>query len=116
MAIVKVTKKMRDEAAAKVDWAKIDAMSDDDIARQVAENPDAAPLLDDAQAASAMIAHTRKRLGLSQAAFAERYGIPVATLRDWEQGRRQPDKAVFSYLRVIQREPEMVAKALEPAA
>jgi putative transcriptional regulator len=55
----------------------------------------------------------RKRQKLTQAAFAARYGIPVATLRDWEQGRRSPDAASASFLRVIDREPEAVARALD---
>jgi putative transcriptional regulator len=37
-----------------------------------------------------MIAEIRKRTGLSQSAFAERYHIPLATLRNWEQDRREP--------------------------
>ena len=62
-----------------------------------------------------LILNTRKRTGLSQTAFATKYGIPVATLRDWEQGRRQPDKAAQNYLRIINKLPNEVAKALEPA-
>jgi putative transcriptional regulator len=54
----------------------------------------------------------RKRLGLSQAEFAARFHVPVGTLRDWEQNRRQPDAPAFAYLRVIAREPDMVARAL----
>lgn len=54
----------------------------------------------------------RQTLGLSQDAFAERYGIPVATLRDWEQGRRDPDTAAVSYLTAIAADPEAVARAL----
>lgn len=53
---------------------------------------------------------------LSQNAFARRYGIPAASLRDWEQGRRVPDAATQSYLRVIARMPEEVARALHSAA
>jgi putative transcriptional regulator len=41
--------------------------------------------------------------------------VPLGTLRDWEQGRVQPDSAALSYLRVIAREPEITAKALLPA-
>ena len=64
----------------------------------------------------AAIARTvRKRLGLSQAEFAARFHVPVGTLRDWEQNRRQPDAPALAYLRVIAREPEMVAKALVSA-
>jgi len=42
--------------------------------------------------------------------------IPLGTLRDWEQGRREPDAAALAYLRVIEREPEAVARALAPSA
>jgi len=58
----------------------------------------------------------RAATGLSQTAFAKRYGIPVASLRDWEQGRRMPDNATQSYLRVIRQMPDAVADALTHAA
>lgn len=58
----------------------------------------------------------RAMTNLSQEAFAQRYGIPVGTLRDWEQGRRAPDAATRNYLRVISRIPEAVARALDDAA
>jgi putative transcriptional regulator len=54
----------------------------------------------------------RRKLGMSQEQFAERYQIPIGTLRDWEQGRKEPDAAAKAYLRVIEREPEMTARAL----
>ena len=57
----------------------------------------------------------RRRLGLTQAGFARRFGFGLATVRDWEQGRYQPDQAARSYLTVIEREPDMVARALEAA-
>jgi hypothetical protein len=41
-----------------------------------------------------------------------RYRIPVGTLRDWEQGRKEPDAAAKAYLHVIATDPEMVRKAL----
>lgn len=58
------------------------------------------------------VAKIRKHSGLSQAAFAARYGLPVATVRDWEQGRRLPEGAARAYLTVIAREPDAVARAL----
>lgn len=58
----------------------------------------------------------RKKLGMTQAGFSRRFGFGLATVRDWEQGRYQPDQAVRSYLLVIEREPEMVARALDAAA
>lgn len=57
----------------------------------------------------------RKRLGRSQSQFARQFGFGVATLRDWEQGRYQPDQAARSYLLVIEREPEVVERALQAA-
>ena len=58
------------------------------------------------------VAAIRKRQELSQAAFAKRYGLPVATLRDWEQGRRSPDRAAMVLLALIERNPKMVADTL----
>lgn len=58
----------------------------------------------------------RAATGLTQASFAERYGIPLSTVQDWEQGQRRPDAAARNYLRVIARIPDVVAKALRDAA
>ena len=54
----------------------------------------------------------RRALGLSQEDFAARYQIPIGTLRDWEQGRVEPDQAARAYLTVIAHDPEAVRKAL----
>lgn len=57
-------------------------------------------------------ARTRRRLGLSQAAFARTFGLHAATLKNWEQGRSRPDRPAHVLLAVIEREPEAVIKAL----
>lgn len=54
----------------------------------------------------------RARTGLSQDRFANRFGFSAATLRDWEQGRRQPEPTARVLLTVIDREPEAVERAL----
>src|SRR3989442_15520380 len=54
----------------------------------------------------------RRRSGLSQSAFAARYGLNLRTLQDWEQGRAQPDGPARAYLLVILREPSAVERAL----
>jgi putative transcriptional regulator len=54
----------------------------------------------------------RRALGLTQEEFAARYRIPLGTLRDWEQGRSDPDQPARAYLRVIAAEPAMTARAL----
>jgi putative transcriptional regulator len=57
----------------------------------------------------------RKRLGLSQAEFATRFGFQPATLRNWEQGRTRPDGPARVLLAVIARHPEAVEDALRMA-
>ena len=54
----------------------------------------------------------RRALGLSQEEFAARFRIPLGTLRDWEQGRKEPDGAARAYLTVIGRNPTAVSEAL----
>ncbi len=55
----------------------------------------------------------RERLNMSQQAFANTYRIPLATLKGWEQGRRQPDATAAAYLSVIERLPREARAALE---
>ena len=57
----------------------------------------------------------REGLGLSQQAFATAYRIPLATLKGWEQGRRQPDATASAYLSVIAQLPTQARDALRAA-
>jgi putative transcriptional regulator len=50
----------------------------------------------------------RRALGFTQEEFSLRYQIPIGTLRDWEQGRTEPDQPARAYLKVIARDPERV--------
>jgi putative transcriptional regulator len=54
----------------------------------------------------------RRALGLTQEEFATRYQIPIGTLRDWEQGRTEPDRPARAYLKAIAGDPEAVQRAL----
>ncbi len=82
-------------------------------------DPDAQPR---SSALLARMKHTpraklvRRALGLTQEEFADRFRIPIGTLRDWEQGASEPDQAARAYLTVIARNPEAVIKALTRAA
>jgi putative transcriptional regulator len=58
------------------------------------------------------VAAIRKRLGLSQGEFAARFGFKLDAVQNWEQGRRRPDGAARAFLRVIEREPAAVQRAL----
>lgn len=57
----------------------------------------------------------RKKIGMSQAGFAEYFGVNVRTIQEWEQGRRVPSGASRAFLTVIDREPKAVRRALEGA-
>lgn len=54
-----------------------------------------------------LVRQAREKSGLTQAAFAERIATPVATLRDWEQGRFTPPGGVLCLLRLIVKHPEL---------
>jgi putative transcriptional regulator len=58
------------------------------------------------------VKRARRATGLSQSAFAERFRINPARLRDWEQGRTVPDSAALAYLAVIEREQKVVERVL----
>lgn len=57
----------------------------------------------------------RERLALSRPAFARRFGLAVAAVRDWEQGLRRPDPAARVLLMVIARSPDTVAEVVAEA-
>ncbi len=79
----------------------------------IAKGNKKAPWRIDAQAID--VAAIRKRLKLSQALFAEAFNLSAATVRDWEQGRRRPDRTARALLTVIDRCPEAVIAALSSA-
>jgi putative transcriptional regulator len=58
----------------------------------------------------------RARRGLTQEEFCIRYGLSLASLRDWEQGRFSPDPTARAYLTIIDRAPEAVEEALTRVA
>ena len=57
----------------------------------------------------------RRRLAMSQSHFAEAFGVSVATIRNWEQGRRQPEGPARVLLAVIARNPGAVLAAIDGA-
>jgi putative transcriptional regulator len=61
------------------------------------------------------VQRARKRLGLSQDEFANAIGVSASTLRKWEQGQRAPTGAAKTLLKIIEREPKAVIRALKAA-
>ena len=56
--------------------------------------------------------NVRGRTGLTQAAFAARIGVPVETVRNWEQGKRSPRGPARALLKVLEEAPEVAFAAL----
>jgi putative transcriptional regulator len=104
--------------APKNDWSRVDSMSEAARHAAAVADPDARPLTPERLARfkrTPGVKVIRRALGLSQEEFSARFGIPLGTLRDWEQGRKEPDAAARSYLIVIARNPSAVSEALHPA-
>lgn len=81
-------------------------MTEEEIEVAASGDPDAQPLTEE-QLARAQpvwrVKRVRRALGLTQEEFAQRFGLSLATVRDWEQGRTQPDQTASTYLEVIAR-------------
>lgn len=120
MPIIKADRRRAARALKTVNWKSLDALSDADIDRQIATNPDAAPVAaaGELEGANAVtpddpdVHAIRARLGLSQAKFAAAFGVSVGTVRNWEQRRARPYGSARVLLRVIERHPNAVLDAL----
>jgi len=90
-------------------------MTEEEISAAAAADPDARPMTPEQLATARRIPRIktlRRALGLTQDEFATRYHIPLGTLRDWEQGRTEPDQPARAYLQVIAADPEGVSRSL----
>jgi putative transcriptional regulator len=99
------------------DWAE--PMTDAEITGAALSDPDAQPLSPDRLAKMRPVPLARRvrwKLGLTQADFADRFHIPIGTLRDWEQARVVPDAAAQAYLVVIAQLPQETARVLAETA
>ena len=116
MAAVKITLDRKNaprlSAASK---ARLDRMSDAELTANALADPDNPPMTAEELARMRVFPHPkrlREALKLTQEQFAERFEIPLGTLRDWEQGVSYPDKPARTLLHVIEQDPEGVARAL----
>lgn len=90
-------------------------MTEEEVIVAARSDPDAQPSSEDDLARPLPmppVARLRRKLRLTQHQFAERFRIPIGSLRDWEQGRVAPDKTAQAYLDVIAASPRTVEKAL----
>ena len=111
MAIIR--KSLDDIRAAKRGRPALQQASDESIANAINADPDTAAevTLDQIIAPK----NLRRRLNMTQEQFAEAIGVPVATLRNWEQGRNSIDPAGRSLLILLARDPKAALAALAAA-
>jgi putative transcriptional regulator len=91
------------------------AMTDAQVLAAARSDPDAQPLTKANFKRMKRVPQAkviRQAQNMSQEEFAETYAIPIGTLRDWEQGRVEPDQAARAYLKVIASYPRMVRNAV----
>jgi putative transcriptional regulator len=111
MAITKMTSDEIEARPSKRNRARIETTTEEEIRRQMTEdgeNPDEE--LFKKEIISPW--YIRKRLGMSQREFANTLGVPVATLRNWEQNRVAMEPATIALMRILAREPEAALRAL----
>jgi len=91
-----------------------------EIRAQIADDPDSAPEISDFAGFRKVynppipdVKAIRSKLKLSQEAFARRFGFSARSVQRWEQGRAVPDRQRRILLRVIERFPRTVERALE---
>jgi putative transcriptional regulator len=102
-------------------WARLRAKMNDQVLAEARADATALPVEDRRGRLGrvgrvSLAKRIRWALHMSQIEFAKTFRIPLGTLRDWEQHRRDPDKAAQAYLEVIAREPDAVRRALARAA
>ena len=109
--MAKALSKAARDALAVTDWSKIDAMTDEDLARQIASNPDAAPDM----APDIDVRAIRRAAGMTQAQFSATYEFSIRTVQEWERGAKKPSGPARTLLRAIKADPEGLRKALSAA-
>ena len=100
------------------DWDRVNALTEDEIHAAALADPDAQPLevlIAQGWKPLVNVKRLRERLGMTQEEFAKTYWIPLGTLRDWEQRRKNADRTAQAYLKVIDKDPRIVAALLGAA-
>ena len=113
-----VVKVAKDGSEAVLPKMPLRPMTPAEVKAAAAADPDARPMtVDELHRARRVprVKTLRRALGFTQEEFAIRYQIPLGTLRDWEQGRTEPDQPARAYLTVIAKDPERVHRLLTEA-
>ncbi len=103
----------------RTDWERLHSMTEDEIEENALSDPDNPPLTTEELEQLAQpneFRDVRQRLNLTVFQFAERFGIPIATVLAWESGEALPDAGARVLLRVIEHDPEAVIRVVHSRA
>ena len=110
---------IRKRGGGRVDWARVKGATDVDIDKMIASDPDTAPNMARSRDWRRVLTPRvpdvqaiRRKLRMSQSEFATRFGFSVRTVQEWEQGRALPDRPARILLRVIEKSPKTVERAV----
>jgi putative transcriptional regulator len=109
--MAKILSEAARKALTETNWVGVDALTDADIARQIAANPDAAPDM----APDIDVRAIRRAAGMTQAQFATAYEFSLRTIQEWERGAKRPSGPARTLLRAIRNDPEGLRKAIAAA-
>ncbi len=103
----------------RTDWSGLPHLTEEEINAAALTDPDNPPRTPEREKHLKRVPRAkviRRAMHLTQEEFAAQFRIPLGTLRDWEQGKTEPDQAARAYLKVIARNPKAVLEALEEPA
>ena len=103
---------IKEAGGGDVDYVKLKATTEEDIRCYMiedGEDPDA-PMANYQRVPDVLA--IRERLRMSQDQFAQTIGVPVATIRNWEQKRTGIAPSARTLLRILEREPDAALRAL----
>ncbi len=101
---------------SRTDWQRLAAMTEEEIEANALADEDNPPLTAEELARMRPVPNPRNiriRLHMTQEQFSNQFHLPLGTVRDWEQGKKTPDSAARTLLRVIAHNPKAVIEALE---
>ncbi|MBV8450714.1 MAG: helix-turn-helix domain-containing protein [Deltaproteobacteria bacterium] len=120
MTIVRRTRsEIRKRGGGRIDWERVRHTTDEDIDKMSASDPDTAPDMSKKRDWRRVLTPQvpdvqalRRKLGLSRSEFAARFRFSARTVQEWEQGRALPDRPARILLRVIEKSPKAVERAV----
>jgi putative transcriptional regulator len=101
--------------AGDTDWARLDALTEEEITAAAQSDPDCPPLTPEQLARFKrvnLIKGIRLKLCMTQVEFAAAFRLPLSTVRDWEQERSCPDAPARALLTAIARDPETMRRLI----